>query len=74
MHKSRLAETICVSLLKKKTDCHNYLLGFKTSLLIRYAICYAGSAGKARGHLGKEILNKASAVIQIGFDKTHSPY
>ncbi len=28
-----------------------------------------GSADKARGHLGTEILNKASTVIQIGFEK-----
>jgi hypothetical protein len=39
VHKSRLAETICASLLKK-TDCNNDLLGFKTNLLTRYAICY----------------------------------
>ena len=32
VHKSRLAETICASLLKK-TDCNNDLLGFKTNLL-----------------------------------------
>ena len=28
-----------------------------------------GSTDKARGHLGTEILNKASTVIQIGFEK-----
>ncbi|MBP8033051.1 MAG: hypothetical protein KAZ71_00565 [Bacteroidia bacterium] len=28
-----------------------------------------GSADKARGHLGTEILNKASTVMQIGFEK-----
>jgi hypothetical protein len=28
-----------------------------------------GSADKARGHLGTEILNKASTVVQIGFEK-----
>jgi hypothetical protein len=28
-----------------------------------------GSADKARGHLGTEIMNKASTVIQVGFEK-----
>jgi len=30
-----------------------------------------GSADKARGHLGTEIMNKASTVIQVGFERDH---
>jgi hypothetical protein len=30
-----------------------------------------GSTDKARGHLGTEIMNKASTVIQVGFERDH---
>lgn len=39
VHKSRLAETICASLLKRPTTNRD-LLGFKTELLKSYSVCY----------------------------------
>jgi len=39
VHKSRLAESICASLLKKPY-CENDLLGFKADPLTSYSICY----------------------------------
>ena len=30
-----------------------------------------GSTDKARGHLGTEIMNKASTVVQVGFERDH---
>ena len=39
VHKSRLAETICASLLKTP-ESNRDLLNFKTNILTRYAVCY----------------------------------
>ena len=70
VHKSRLAETICASLLKK-TDCHNDLLGFKTNLLTRYAICYVDT----ERNLSEQLPYSLQQIqLKAGYDITEEPY
>ncbi len=73
MHKSRLAETICAALLKTP-ESNRDLLGFKRSLLSRYAVCYVDTERNLSDQLPyslQQIQTKAGFTIQdhpYGFD------
>ena len=70
VHKSRLAETICASLLKK-TDCNNDLLGFKTNLLTRYAICYVDT----ERNLSEQLPYSLQQIqLKAGYEINEDPY
>ena len=73
VHKSRLAETICAALLKTP-ESNRDLLGFKRSLLSRYAVCYVDTERNLSDQLPyslQQIQLKAGFTIQdhpYGFD------
>jgi hypothetical protein len=73
VHKSRLAETICAALLKTP-ESNRDLLGFKRSLLSRYAVCYVDTERNLSDQLPyslQQIQTKAGYTIQdhpYGFD------
>ena len=70
VHKSRLAETICASLLKKP-DCHKDLLGFKTNLLTRYAICYVDT----ERNLSEQLPYSLQQIqLKAGYEINEEPY
>lgn len=73
VHKSRLAETICASLLKTP-ESNRDLLDFKRSILSRYAVCYMDTERNLSDQLPyslQQIQLKAGYTIQdhpYGFD------
>ena len=73
VHKSRLAETICASLLKTP-ESNRDLLHFKTNILTRYAVCYVDTERNLSDQLPyslQQIQLKAGYPIQdhpYGFD------
>ncbi len=73
VHKSRLAETICASLLKTP-ESNRDLLDFKRSILSRYAVCYVDTERNLSDQLPyslQQIQLKAGYTIQdhpYGFD------
>jgi hypothetical protein len=73
VHKSRLAETICASLLKTP-ESNRDLLNFKTNILTRYAVCYVDTERNLSDQLPyslQQIQLKAGYTIQdnpYGFD------
>jgi hypothetical protein len=73
VHKSRLAETICASLLKKP-DCNRDLLDFRAAPLKRYAICYVDTERNLSDQLPyslQQIQTKAGYSIEehpYGYD------
>jgi hypothetical protein len=73
VHKSRLAETICASLLKT-TESNRDLLHFKTNILTRYAVCYVDTERNLSDQLPyslQQIQLKAGYPIEehpYGFD------
>ena len=73
VHKSRLAETICASLLKTP-ESNRDLLHFKTNILTRYAVCYVDTERNLSDQLPyslQQIQLKAGYPIEdhpYGFD------
>jgi len=70
VHKSRLAETICSSLLKKM-DCHHDLLHFKCSPFKSYAICYVDT----ERNLSEQLPYSLQQIqIKAGYEIEENPY
>ena len=70
VHKSRLAETICASLLKKM-DCRRDLLHFKCDPLKRYAICYVDT----ERNLSEQLPYSLQQIqMKAGYNIEEQPY
>ncbi|MEO8762560.1 MAG: hypothetical protein ABI388_13020 [Bacteroidia bacterium] len=70
VHKSRLAETVCASLLKTPHS-HRDLLGFKTNLLTRYAVCYVDTERNLSDQLPYSL---QQIQIKAGYNVQDHPY
>jgi hypothetical protein len=70
VHKSRLAETVCASLLKTANSASD-LLGFKTNLLTRYAVCYVDTERNLSDQLPYSL---QQIQIKAGYNVQDHPY
>jgi hypothetical protein len=70
VHKSRLAETICASLLKTP-ESNRDLLGFNKSVLNRYAVCYVDTERNLSDQLPYSL---QQIQLKAGYEIKDHPY